>query len=333
MKSRLIHVVVVIALHAPSMAVGQEGDVTLQDAIAFENEGQLVQALEAFRLVLQVGGNSREDIATIYLHLALLQQASGDRDGARDAMYRLLAVDPEPELPVSAPPDVAELLEEARRLWSGRRLRAELYADEEVADGEDWPVRVVVHDDVPGMVDGVALVSNDEVVARREGRSPFELVVPAADLDSEGNTTVEARLLDEHGGTIWVSEPLRLSSLPEDPVEPDPTPPPLQPVDSGGQRAPLWIAGWALFGTGLALGGVGAAMVAIDERPTGSQREVAAGIEEEILNTDLAGWILVGVGSAAFVASIVLVVLGRNRSGDDETTARIARALCGAIDF
>lgn len=325
--------IIIVALLIPATAWA-EGGVTLQDALAFEDEGQLVQALDAFRLVLHQQGNSQEDIATIYLHLALLQQASGERESARDSMYRLLAVEPEPELPVSAPPDVAELLEEARRLWSGRRLRAELNADEEVEHGEDWPVRVVVHDDVPGMVTGVALVSEGAVVTQQEGRGPYELAVPSSTFGADGETVqVDVRLLDEHGGTVWEGASVALSYLPDgsSTTEVIEDPDPSRTVSS--RRAPFWVAGWVLLGTGLVLGGSGGALVGVDRRPTGEQRTVDAGVEEEFLDTDVAGWLLIGVGSAALITGIILLILSRNRGPDNESTARLDRVWNGTVGF
>ena len=69
----------------------------------------------------------------------------------------------------------------------------------------------------------------------------------------------------------------------------------------------------------------GGALVGVDETWTGDQRVVQAGLEEERLDTDLGGWVLVGIGGAALVTGIVLVVLGRRGRSNTGALTRIGR--------
>jgi tetratricopeptide (TPR) repeat protein len=98
----------------------------VQDALRLEANGQLIEALHTFELALRRRDNSLEDLVTIYEHLGVLQLAAGERGEARQSMDRLLAVDPSPNLPDTAPPEAQELLDEAIALWNGRRLHAEI---------------------------------------------------------------------------------------------------------------------------------------------------------------------------------------------------------------
>lgn len=324
---------VALALVAlPAVARAQASDVDA--ALELESQGRLAEALSAFEAALDAEGHGRQDLATIYLHAALLQVAAGQTDAARDSMYRLLSVEPEPVLPDWAPPTVAALLEDARRLWGGRRLHAEVSAPSEVGPEETATVHVSVRDDVPGMVAAAALVVGGRIVARQEGGAPFDLALPGSIPAPGAAVVAEVRLLDGRGSTLWETEfgeiarrapeeaVFAAGGLDEAPEEP--TPP--------ARRGALGVAGWVLLGVGLAAAGCGTALVVLDRTPTGAQRTTEVGLEEEILNTDLGGWTLVGVGAAALVASVVLLVLGLSPEGDEPAASRPGSATSIGLD-
>lgn len=291
----------------------------LTSPLALESEGRLTEALEAFEAALSRPGNSRSDLATIHLHLGLLRFACGDPSGALDSLIRLLAVEREVTLPGTAPPEVEELLGEARTRWEGRSLHADVEAETRVEEGAQAIVHVAVIDDFGSMVGGTRLVSGDEEIAELRGRGPYDIVVPDSAFVNDV-ARISVRLIDEHGGELWTGSAVSLERVAR-PAGPQPAP----PLESPSR---LRIAGWVLLAAGAATVTAGAVLVGVDSRPTGETQQLANGdYLEEQLDTAVGGWLLVSTGSAALIAAVVLLLI-RPRASDHEAAAlRLVRGV------
>ena len=110
------------------------------------------------------------------------------------------------------------------------------------------------------------------------------------------------------------------------------------PPDDGGDAEPLvtevtrpprnrtlWTAGWTLLAAGVLLGGGGGALVGVDGVETGDEQITTRGREVEVLNTDVSGWVLLGVGGAALATGVILLVLSSRGDSSREETARLIR--------
>lgn len=298
MATRKIGLVLVVSagtiLGWPSPAMAQD----LSSALELESEGQLEAALRAFEEVLSTPGNSRRDLATIYQHLGLLRFAAGDEPGAREAMLRLLAVDPEATLPDAAPPELGEMLQRARERWEGRRLRVEIEGAAEEAGDDDVEVSLRAVDDLAQMVGAVEVVEGGTVLADRTGSGPWEVLIPES-IFEDGRARLTVRLLDEAGGVLWEDElTVRLA-----------------PDEEGG-RGGLRISprtqrilAWSLIGGGGALVLGGGIAVGVDGTATGEYRVVGGVLEQEVRATATGGWVLISAGLAAAVGGLVLLLL------------------------
>jgi hypothetical protein len=290
---------------------------TASSALRLEREGRFSESAQAFERALSCDGNSRADLTTIHAHVALLRFANGDHDGAMESLLRLLEVDPNATLPDAAPPEMYELLREAADQWGGRRLGARV-APEVEGEGDEVRVRVLitVRDDLAGMVGGAKVLSGSREVARVRGRQPFEvrLSFPAPGDVEETYTVV---LLDEHGGTLWSGEPFSFPSREEGDATAG--------VDRDSSRHRLLqISGWTLLGVGVGLVTVGGALVGIDSTPTGRTRRAPDGVLlEEQLDTIAGGGVLLGLGAAALVSSLVLLLVGTRQPVLHETALDI----------
>lgn len=317
---RLSVIVIVLILLAPETARADE----LEAALALEEQGLLLEALEAFQALLHGGANTQEEVAIIYLHSSMLQLASGDRAAARESMDRLLAVESNPTLPETAPPAVAELLEEARRLWGPRRLRGDASGAEALEAGEPAIIDVAVIDDVPGLVGSAALIRDGRRVAESSGRPPFELeLLPSAvGIDGVGTADLEVQLLDEHDNLLWQGSPFAVSWI--EATTPEPAVP-APSTTTPRRNRPLWISGWTLFASGVLLVGGGATLVAIDELETGAEQITERGREIEVLDTDVSGWTLLAIGGAALITSVVLLIVSSRRAHSSRLEALLER--------
>ena len=282
----------------------------LPTALSLEDAGRLSEALVAFEQLLEQQGNSRGELATIYLHLGLLRFASSDREGAARAFASLLAVDPHAELPSSAPPEVREALAAASERWGGRRLRADIEWPEEVVRGEDVSISVRVDDDVPEVVTAVAVVRDGRTVCDAWGGGPYELLLPASEL-VEGEGEVSINLLNEHDGILWSSPTVSISDWSF--VSRSNT--------GGGSNRGLRIAGWVLLATGVVSTTTGGVLLGLDGEPTGQVREGA----HEIYELGPAGWVLVGLGVASIITGIVFLLVrrGTRRSPGADVALRL----------
>ena len=265
-------------------------------ALQMEDEGLLVDALDAFEVLRTVPGNSRDELTTIYQHLSVLRFSAGDHSGARDAMMRLAAIAPEVTLPDSAPPEVQRAFERVTERWEERLLRAEL----ELEGRRASRVRARVLDDLMDMVAAVEVVVDGRVIAATDQGGPsYELELPDDVLDEARAATV--RLLDEHNGTLWEGE-LQLEDAGDD-----------APVVSDTSGAPRWhrAMGWALIGVGLAGVIGGGVSVGLDGTSTGEQRVVDGILEERFRSTAAGGWVLIGLGAAAALGGLIWLLLDR----------------------
>lgn len=286
----------------------------LETALSLESEGYLGRALQAFTETLERAGNSRENLITIYQHIAVLSFGTGDQAEARQVLHRLLALDRDITLPESAPPELQELLEQAEDVWGDRSFGATVDLPDEVREGEDAVIGITVVDDVAGIVAGAVLLVDGMVMQEESGRGPFSLSVEAASFE-EGGVTIVPRLLDEHGGTVWQGEEIELE-IGRHPTQAD------QVTAEHGDRVDdehphegraLRIAGWVLFGVSLAVGGAGGALVGIDGRPI-ETITVDEGVRQRQYDTAIGGWSIVGAAGAGLITAVILIVLGyRNR--------------------
>lgn len=316
----------IVALAATLTVAALRGEARAEDlptALSLEAAGRLGDALDAFGQALESPGNTAEDLSTIYLHLSVLRFGVGDRTGALQALTRLLALDRAATLPPSAPPDLGDLMEQARGLWGERTFGATVETPERASPGEPAMVRISVVDDVAGFVGGAVLLAGTEVVAEEEGRGPtFELSVPAGAL--ERGQPLVPRLLDEHGGTVWQGEPVQIEAAPDTGGVGEAVVGDVRPAaPARGDRRALRISGWTLLGASLLAGGAGGAMLGIDGMVIES-REVDGRLQERRYTTATVGWVLVGVAGAGLVAAVVLVALGYRRGGRAELALRLA---------
>jgi tetratricopeptide (TPR) repeat protein len=323
-KYRLI----LAAMAATLTVAALQGEARAEDlptALSLEAAGRLGDALDAFGQALERPGNSAEDLEAIYLHLSMLRFGVGDRTGALQALTRLLALDRDATLPPSAPPELGDLMEQARGLWGERAFRATVEAPGSSAAGEPATVTISVVDDVAGIVGGAALLAGSDAVAEQRGRGPvFELSVPPDAL--AGGLPLVPTLLDEHGGTLWQGDPVRIEAGASDAGDAGEAVSGDAPhaARARGDRRALRIAGWTLLGASLLAGGGGGAMLGIDGTVIES-REVDGRTQERRYTTATVGWVLVGVAGAGLVTAVVLVALGYRRGQEAELALRMAR--------
>lgn len=279
----------------------------LETALALEAQGRLGEALTAFEQVLQSEGNSREQLATIYQHLGLLRLASNDREGARQAMRRLLTISDDVSLPGTAPPELNTMLAEAREERADRQLDMEL----DVLGQEEQTValQIDVRHDIVGMVAGAALLVGGQTIAEARGQPPYRLDVETEGIAEEGHLV--AQLVDEHGGVLveHTVPPMTFTPTEEEPAG--------EGEYDAQSRSPCTgcrVSGWTLaIGGLLALGG-GIPLIIIDGDATGETRLVDGRQQREEYTTSIGGWTMIGVGAAALITGIVLLIVERRRA-------------------
>ncbi len=287
---------------APMEAEAQSIDSALQ----LENEGLLVDALDAFEELLTTSGNTHPELLTILQHLSVLRFASGDSAGARNAIQRLLIIDGDATLLDSAPPALVEIHERINDRFAGRTLRADLHVGEQ--EGGEVSIRVRVINDVLDLVAGIELLHHGDVLDTTGGDGPsYRVFAPLNTVDED----LLVRLLDEYDSVLW-----------EGRVEPDSNAG--RTNDSSARRRserPGWhsTVAWLLVGAGGLSIVVGGILVGIDESPTGEQRVVEGILEERVRTTAAGGWVLLGLGTAAAIGGLIWLLTGRRpaRSDDD----------------
>lgn len=290
---------------------------SLREAIGLESEGRLEDALDAFESVLASDGNSRRDLSVIYEHLAVLRFAAGDSEGAQDAFLRMLAVAPTASMPASAPPDMQPLFDQAEERWAGRTLHAEI-EERAVVDGElVLDVRVI--DDLLEMVGGVQIARGSTRLVTGRGYGPhYELNIPSEDWGDD-SSQISVRLVNVYGGIIWEGTH-RLEAPEEGAVGPRGTP--RRPLDRS-QRVQRIVA-YSLLGVGLATTAVGIALVAVDESATGTWQVIDGIMHMQVRNTDVGGWVLIGLGGAAAIGSMIWLLLIRAGGLSADRARRLA---------
>jgi hypothetical protein len=278
----------------------------LEPALQLEAQARFEEALAAFSAALTTPGNTREELATIYLHLGLLDFAADDREGSLDALVRLLAVDPDASLPGSAPPEMQALMDTAIERWRGRRLGAEIEPRVQGESESSAVIVVRVVDDVARMVAGAALSSSGEVIAESRGAGPFELEVPPTAFEGSARLTLD--LLDEHGGVLWSDESVEITQpRGSEPARSEPQ------VPARDRRRGVWLGGWALLALGVVSIAAGGALMGVDGTPTGVMRTNDGVIEDEVLNTIAGGSVVLALGITGVVGAVVMLVLSRRR--------------------
>lgn len=279
----------------------------LETALALEEQGRLGEALRAFEQVLRNEGNSREELATIYLHLGLLRLASDDSDGAQRAMRRLLSVSDEVSLPGTAPPELRTMLDEAIDERGDRRLSMEIEIQRESPSVEEVELRIDVRHDLIGMVAGARAMSDAQVLSETRGQSPLNLPVERGDVEDGRRLVVQ--LIDEHGGALVEQEVSDELFSTDDSAHTSTVDEPSAPRCAGCR-----VSGWTLaIGGALALGG-GVPLILIDGAETGDTRLVDGREQREEYTTSRGGWAMLGLGAAALITGIVLLIVERRRA-------------------
>lgn len=103
----------VLAVGATARA---DGRWSLREAIQKTQAAQFEQALTAFDEAEGSHDLRRQDLARLYAYRAMVRFATGDRDQMEADLARLLAVEPNAQLPASAPPPVRKVFARLARL-------------------------------------------------------------------------------------------------------------------------------------------------------------------------------------------------------------------------
>jgi hypothetical protein len=93
----------------------------LRDALRAYEEARLDEALRSFEALLEHGDDDRGRLATVALHLGILQCGARNTDRAREAFLLLLTVRPDATLPEGLGPTVEDVFVRSGQATSLRR--------------------------------------------------------------------------------------------------------------------------------------------------------------------------------------------------------------------
>ncbi|MBI2895143.1 MAG: hypothetical protein HYY06_16430 [Deltaproteobacteria bacterium] len=175
-------------------------------AAALYERGALSSALAAYEDALRAGGDDREGLVEIYLHVGILRAGSRDPEGAQAAFLALLDLDPTRRPPAGSSPLVTAPFERAlERRGEAPALRLAVAAPRSVAIGSAVELRARCLGDEAGLAAGVRAVlvgRNGGTSVVTHGAPPFTLVFPPGATDRAGDLQVRAELLDEFGSVL-----------------------------------------------------------------------------------------------------------------------------------
>src|SRR5437870_13739623 len=112
-RHRLLPLALLSWAVAPEIAFA--GPDRLEAALSRYDAAQLSQALVLFEQALKEGGNSRADLARIYLFLGVLRAGARDAAGAEAAFLAMCSLEPELPVPDGSSPVLKSPLENAAR--------------------------------------------------------------------------------------------------------------------------------------------------------------------------------------------------------------------------
>lgn len=176
-------VVVGMSLATPASALRPE----VSQALELYSDLHYDRARQSFLAALALEGNQPDDVATIYLHLGILEGAQNDESAAEEYFRHALEVDPSATLPESLPPKITEPFERARRFWRDARLHVVHTPPEQWVEGHPAVLRFEIADDQMDMVSGARLhvwpQSNGEDASSvriysQNGVGPFDFPIP-----------------------------------------------------------------------------------------------------------------------------------------------------------
>ncbi len=152
-----------------------------QAAEALEDPATLPERVDAYRL------------------LGLCQAAVGDTDAAREAFVKMVAIQPDAELPKGLSPRFTSSYLEAKGFWLGKKP-LELVIEEDRSEGKNRIVRIALKD-AAGLIDKITWQDDEgergpslKAAERMELELPAEVAVALVALDASGGVVLERSL-------------------------------------------------------------------------------------------------------------------------------------------
>lgn len=176
------------------------GATPLERADASYAANDFKSAVDGYRTAIAAGGLSLAELTRAYTGVALSAAVLLERVQARDAFVRVLALNPQWELPKDAGPKIRAPFDEAKAFWFGKQLpRLELVHPKDVAPGEKVVIGVRPTDPL-GLMRAVRLtwVAGDakgEELGPAKADTVFHLRAPAP-------VKLSAAALDENGSVV-----------------------------------------------------------------------------------------------------------------------------------
>lgn len=244
-----------IAVLLASLASRAHADPTIESAKAAVDDSDYLTARTQLGQLIDLGGNSPEDMAEIYRLSGIVAGALGDAKVATEAFQRCLALAPKATLPPGTSPKITRPFAEAQAFWKTQeplKIKAETSA-------EPPAVKLAVVSDPLGMI------ARARVVASVDKGAPKTIEKPAAaeitiTLPPGARIDLRVIALDEKGnrlaevGSVDVPIVIVGSGVPA--VRPAKPPPPKKIVkESPRSPRPLYLKWWLWGGVAVAFAG------------------------------------------------------------------------------
>lgn len=193
----------VILLACPAASADPDGRAR---AAALYQEGALSRALTAYEEALRAGGDDRDGLADIYLHLGILRAGSRDPEGAEAAFLALLDLDPSRSPPADSSPLVTVPFARAReRRGDAPALGLAVDGPRSVGLGEVVELRAHSLGDRAGLAAGAQaeiVGPSGRSVATARGTPPLRLSFPRETTSRTGELSYRVELLDAWGSVL-----------------------------------------------------------------------------------------------------------------------------------
>lgn len=152
------------------------------------------------RRALEAGGNDPERLGRVYRLIGIAHAALDDRELARQAFLRLLALQPGAELDRSLSPRLRSPYLEARGYWDVASVRLGV---DILTAGQEPGYGLGLRDPL-GMVTRwrVRSLGPDSAIVVVEAPASPSIVVTAPELEAHSGRRLQVQLLDEHGNVL-----------------------------------------------------------------------------------------------------------------------------------
>lgn len=180
----------------------------LDTALQEYQKGTFENAYNYFQLALKSGENNSKQLETIWMHIGIIETASGNFDSAQTAFIKLLTLNPNPSLPPDASPLIIEKLNSAKTFIGNRRFNITDKAPQKIYKQFSNSILLEINNDISQIAHKAILSINEHESGIIEiNSSKIEVAIPR-DIIAEANSKLisySLKVTDEFGNEVWRS--------------------------------------------------------------------------------------------------------------------------------